>query len=409
MALIVQKFGGTSVGDMTRIRHVAEIIKKEHDQGHHITAVVSAMRGVTDQLVNFILQANPTSREDESLQEHDTILAAGEQVTAGLLALCLQDMGIPSRSFLSWQLPLETDDNFTNANATSVNTKELQMLMSQGGVPIVAGFQGIHKGRITTLGRGGSDATAVILAHGLKADLCDIYTDVSGVFTADPRVISKAQKIPLISFDEMLELSNQGAKVLQAKSVALAKKHQVRLRVLSSFENASGTEVALHGNTSPHQITGIAHHFLDAWVMLKVGGDPAYSSEKLKDVLEAHRFTLQGITTMIHDTTRSELHFAIRRADLFPVVSLLKAFQGDIAFSEITTTYDMANITLVGSAVHQSQGFVTDVLKQIKSLDTKAEVLVIGAHKFSFMIPEQYATQVLETLHQHFITTGHSS
>lgn len=409
MALIVQKFGGTSVADMERIRHVASIIKNTRTKGHQVAAVVSAMSGVTDQLVNFILKARPLARDDEALSEHDVVMAAGEQVTSGLLALCLQEMGIPSRSYLSWQIPLHTDNNFTNANAVSWDPRDVQAFLDQGGVPIVAGFQGVHKNRLTTLGRGGSDATAVLLAEALRADICDIYTDVSGVFTADPRVVRRAQKIPLISFEDMLELSNQGAKVLQPKSVALAQKHRVRLRVLSSFEEGEGTEVSHISEEVKGSVTGIAHHFLDAWVKLSTGSDPAYSSEKLRHILEAHRFHTHGMTTLIHDETRSEIHFAVRRADLVPVTALLQSFQGEVAFSEINTTYEMANITLVGSAIHEQQGFITNVLKTLRDMQVHAEVLVMGMRKFSFMIREQYATQVLEQLHNNFITVGQPS
>lgn len=406
MALLVQKFGGTSVANMDRIRYVASLIAKAREDGNQIVAVVSAMAGVTNQLVSFIQSARPTARDKASLMEHDVILSAGEQVTCGLLSLCLQEMGIPSRSFLGWQVPIQTNDRFTYASVADIHEAAIQEVLSQGGVPVVAGFQGIHEGRVTTLGRGGSDATAVALAHFLKADICDIYTDVSGVFTADPRVIAKAKRLDQLTFAEMLELSNQGAKVLQAKSVELAQKYNVKLRVLSSFEEAPGTEVVPTLKRDMHHVAGLAHHFLDAKIGLRTGSDPAKSAARLKEVLAAQGLFIDGITQNIHDESRSELIFGIKKADLLPTLAILQRFQGDIAFSEMHVDQKTASLSIVGEAIGKTPDFCAKVLASLRKAGIFGEVLVISPMKLSFMIQEEKATEALSLLHEQFVLAG---
>ncbi|MGI4811494.1 MAG: aspartate kinase, partial [Janthinobacterium lividum] len=238
MARIVMKFGGTSVADLDRIRNVALKVKREVDAGNEVAVVVSAMSGVTNQLVAWCQSLAPLHDQ----REYDSVVATGEQVTAGLTAIALQALGVESRSWAGWQIPLQTDDAHGRARITAVEGEALLAEMQAGRVPVVAGFQGIGPSeRITTLGRGGSDTSAVALAAGLKADRCDIYTDVDGIYTTDPRIVARARKLDRISYEEMLELASVGAKVLQTRSVELAMKQRVRVQVLSSFEDRPGT------------------------------------------------------------------------------------------------------------------------------------------------------------------------
>ncbi|HIJ38906.1 MAG TPA: aspartate kinase, partial [Rhodospirillaceae bacterium] len=240
MARIVMKFGGTSVGDCERIKNVAQRVKAEVNRGNQVAVVVSAMSGVTNQLVEYCRQLAPLHDQ----REYDTVVSTGEQVTIGLLAIALQEIGVPARSWMGWQLPIRSDGAHGKARIESIDTKLLAAQLTEGQVAVVAGFQGIGpEDRVTTLGRGGSDTSAVALAAALKADRCDIYTDVDGVYTTDPRIVAKARKLDKITYEEMLELASLGAKVLQTRSVEMAMKHRVRVQVLSSFVDAPGTLV----------------------------------------------------------------------------------------------------------------------------------------------------------------------
>ena len=240
MARLVLKFGGTSVGDIERIKNVAKKVKQEVDAGHEVAVVVSAMSGVTNQLVDYCKQIAKV--HDQA--EYDAVVASGEQVTSGLLAIALQEIGIPARSWQGWQIPLIADETHGKSRIERIDTTKLSENMSQGVVGVVAGFQGVtEKGRIATLGRGGSDTSAVALAAALKADRCDIYTDVDGVYTTDPRIVKSARKLHRVTYEEMLEMASLGAKVLQTRSVEMAMKHHVRVQVLSTFEQAAGSDL----------------------------------------------------------------------------------------------------------------------------------------------------------------------
>src|SRR5258706_13551535 len=252
------KFGGTSVGDYDRIRHVARRVKREVDAGHEVAVVVSAMAGVTNQLVDWV--TGTATLHDA--REYDVAVATGAQVTAGLTALALQALGVPARSWLGWQIPLKTDGVHGKARIQAIDTAELIRRCADGQVAVVAGFQGIGPDtRITTLGHGGSDTSAVALAAALGADRCDIFTDVDGVYTSDPRIVTKARKLDRITYEEMLELASQGAKVLQTRSVELAMKYRVRTQVLSSFSDAPGTLVVDEDEIGEQQVvSGIAYN-----------------------------------------------------------------------------------------------------------------------------------------------------
>src|SRR5260221_10282051 len=267
MARIVMKFGGTSVADLDRIRHVARRVKREVDAGHEVAVVVSAMAGVTNQLVDWV--TGTATLHDA--REYDVVVASGEQVTAGLTALALQALGVPARSWLGWQIPLRTDGVHGKARIQEIDTAELARRFGEGQVAVVAGFQGVGPDtRITTLGRGGSDTSAVALAAALNADRCDIFTDVDRGYTSDPRILTKARKLDKITYEEMLELASQGAKVLQTRSVEMAMNHSVRVQVLSSFSDAPGTmELDEDEIVEKQVVSGIAYNRDEATVTLQ--------------------------------------------------------------------------------------------------------------------------------------------
>lgn len=267
--IVVQKFGGTSVADIACIENVADLVFQEKADGNHVVVVVSAMAGVTDDLVNKVNQI--TSIDNEGIQkEYDVAMASGEQVSSALLALMLQKKGLKSRSWLSWQLPIISDSNYGKSDIISINTDKIIDSLRNDEVPVVAGFQGIHNDRITTMGRGGSDTTAASIAAALSAKRCDIYTDVNGIFTADPNIVKDAKKLDSISYEEMLELSSLGARVLNTKSVETAMKYKVPLRVLSSFEKDSGTVFITDNANNKKLITAVTHSTDEARITVEV-------------------------------------------------------------------------------------------------------------------------------------------
>src|SRR5271166_1059365 len=277
LARIVMKFGGTSVADMARIRTVADRVRREVDAGNQVAVVVSAMAGVTNQLVTWCQELSPL----HDAREYDTVVATGEQVTSGLLAIALQNVGVEARSWQGWQIPIQTDTAHGKARIQDINGGELIRRMEAGQVAVVAGFQGIAPDyRVTTLGRGGSDTSAVALAAALKADRCDIYTDVDGVYTTDPRIVAKARKLDKITYEEMLELASLGAKVLQTRSVEMAMKHRVRVQVLSSFEQKPGTLVCDEDEIVERElVSGIAYSRDEAKItLLKVADRPGVAA-----------------------------------------------------------------------------------------------------------------------------------
>src|ERR1700710_2286539 len=314
MARIVMKFGGTSVADLDRIRNVAQRVKREVDNGHQVAVVVSAMSGVTNQLVKWCTELSPL----HDAREYDSVVATGEQVTAGLLAICLQEMGVDARSWQGWQIPLRTDTAHGTARIQSIEGEELIRRMATNQVAVVAGFQGIAPdNRITTLGRGGSDTSAVALAAALKADRCDIYTDVDGVYTTDPRIVAKARKLSKITYEEMLELASVGAKVLQTRSVELAMKERVRVRVLSSFTDAPGTMVVDEDEVVEQEIVaGIAYSRDEAKITVRQVPDRPGIAAAIFGPLSAANVNVDMIVQSVSAEGSTDLTFTVGRADL---------------------------------------------------------------------------------------------
>ncbi len=333
MARLVQKFGGTSLADMERIKLVAQRVAREVEAGHEVAVVVSAMAGVTNQLVAW---ARETSRLHDA-SEYDVVVSSGEQVTAGLLTLALQNLGVDARSWLGWQIPLRTDDVHGKARIHSIEAAELGRRLARGQVAVVAGFQGVGAcGRITTLGRGGSDTSAVALAAALDAERCDIFTDVDGVYTSDPRIVTKARKLDKITYEEMLEMASQGAKVLQTRSVEMAMNHRVRVQVLSSFSEAPGTLVVDEDEIVEQQVvSGIAYSRDEAKITVQKVPDRPGVAAAIFGPLADNAINVDMIVQNVSEDGRADLTFTVARADLDRAVSVLEERRALLGFAAL--------------------------------------------------------------------------
>ena len=329
MSVIVQKFGGTSVADLERVRNAASRVKSEVDRGNHVVVVVSAMAGTTNQLVQWAGEASSL----HDTREYDAVVSTGEQVTAGLLAIVLQDMGISARSWLGWQLPIRTDSSHGGARIQDIDVDEIRKRFEQGQVAVVAGFQGLSaENRITTLGRGGSDTSAVALAAALNAERCDIYTDVDGIYTSDPRIVTRARKLEKITYEEMLELASLGAKVLQTRSVELAMNHRVRLQVLSSFSDSPGTLVVDEDEIVEKEIvSGIAYSRDEAKITLRrVADRPGVAAAVFGPLAEAN-INVDMIVQNISQTDQlTDLTFTVTRSHLDRAVAVLEKARPEV-------------------------------------------------------------------------------
>ncbi len=405
MALLVLKFGGTSVGDTTRIKNVANIVKKELDAGHQVAVVVSAMSGTTNQLVKWTqeISALPDARE------YDAVVAAGEQITAGLTAVALQAIGIPSRSWLGWQVPIRTDGMHGRARIQEIDTEILKKTMLDGQVPVVAGFQGISpEGRITTVGRGGSDTAAVALAAALKADRCDIYTDVDGVYTCDPRIVTKARKLNKISFEEMLEMASLGAKVLQTRSVELAMKERVRLQVKSTFaEDVAGTFVVTEEEMSEADmleqqvISGITYSRDEAKITLKAVEDKPGVSAKIFGPLAEQGINVDMIVQNISEekNARTDMTFTVTRGDVDRAVKTLEDNRAAIGFAAVHVDKDVAKVSVVGLGMRSHVGVAQTMFRTLAEKNINIRVIATSEIKISVLIEEAYTELALRALH----------
>src|SRR5712671_5046098 len=330
MTRIVQKFGGTSVADIARIKNVARRVKCEVDAGNEVAVVVSAMAGTTNQLVDW---TRDNSRLHDA-REYDVVVASGEQVSAGLLSLALQDLGVDARSWLGWQIPIRTDGVHGKARIEAIDVTEIRRRLAQGQVAVVAGFQGVGpRGRITTLGRGGSDTSAVALAAALEADRCDIFTDVDGVYTTDPRIVAKARKLSRITYEEMLEMASQGAKVLQTRSVEMAMNHRVRVQVLSSFRDAPGTLVVDEDEIVEKQVvSGIAYSRDEAKITVQRVADRPGVAAAIFGPLADSAINVDMIVQNISEDGKTDLTFTVARSDLDRAVAVLGECKQAVGF-----------------------------------------------------------------------------
>ena len=401
MALIVQKFGGTSVGDLDRIRNVATRVKTEVDAGNQVAVVVSAMAGTTNQLVAWARDIGPM----HDAREYDTIVATGEQVTVGLLAIALQNLGIDARSWLGWQIPIRTDEVHGAARIDSIDTTLMRERLAGGQVAVVAGFQGIGPdGRVATLGRGGSDTSAVALAAALDADRCDIYTDVDGVYTTDPRIAPKAQKLEQITFEEMLEMASLGAKVLQTRSVAMAMRHNVNLQVRSSFSDAPGTLVVNEDAiVEQEKISGIAYSPDEAKVTIQgLPDEPGIAAAIFGELADSHINVDMIVQSAASEGQRTDITFSLGRGDLDRALEIIGGKQDGLAFQGVDSKGDVTKISVVGTAMRSQPGVAKTMFETLAERGINIEVISTSEIKISVLIASEYTELAVRSLHSAF-------
>jgi len=398
MARIVQKFGGTSVADMARIKAVAARVKREVDAGNEVAVVVSAMAGVTNQLVAWTSEACPL----HDAREYDTVVASGEQVTAGLLALSLQNLGVNARSWLGWQIPLRTDGVHGKARIDAIPTEDLIRRMRDGQVAVVAGFQGIGPdNRITTLGRGGSDTSAVALAAALGAERCDIFTDVDGVYTSDPRIVAKARKLDRITYEEMLELASQGAKVLQTRSVEMAMNHRVRVQVLSSFTDVPGTLVVDEDEiVEKRVVSGIAYNRDEAKItLLKVADRPGVAAAIFGPLADNAINVDMIVQNVSEDGRFTDLTFTVAKADLDRAVKVLEGKRAELGFAAIKPDSNVVKISVIGVGMRSHAGVAKEMFRTLAEKGINIQVISTSEIKVSVLVAEEYTELALRALH----------
>lgn len=398
MARVVKKFGGTSVADVERIRAVAQRVKRAHDAGDEVAVVVSAMAGVTNQLVGYANAISPL----HDPREYDVVVASGEQVTAGLLAMALQEQGVPARSWLGWQIRFRTDDAHGKARISGVDDGALEAGLAAGEVPVIAGFQGVtDANRITTLGRGGSDTTAVALAAALRADRCDIYTDVDGIYTTDPRIVAKARKLATITFEEMLEMASVGAKVLQTRAVELAMKYGVRMQVLSSFDESPGTFVVGEEEAMEHElVSGVAYSRDEAKIsLLRVADRPGVAAGIFGPLAEASinvDMIVQNISPA-GDTT--DLTFTVSEADLERAVDVIRRNRENIGYGDLLFDPGVVKVSVIGVGMRSHAGIASQMFRALAERGINIQVITTSEIKVSVLIDEAYTELAVRALH----------
>jgi aspartate kinase len=398
MARIVQKFGGTSVADVARIKSVAQRVKREVDAGNEVAVIVSAMAGVTNQLEGW---TSDTSRLHDA-REYDVVVASGEQVTAGLLALALQEIGVNARSWLGWQVPIRTDGVHGKARIQEIPTDDLIRRMGEGQVAVVAGFQGIGSdNRITTLGRGGSDTSAVALAAALHADRCDIFTDVDGVYTTDPRIVAKARKLDRITYEEMLEFASQGAKVLQTRSVEMAMNHRVRVQVLSSFTDVPGTLVVDEDEiVEKRVVSGIAYNRDEAKITVQKVADRPGVAAAIFGPLADHAINVDMIVQNVSEDGKfTDLTFTVGKADLERAVKVLEAKRKEVGFAALKPDPNVVKISVIGVGMRSHAGVAKEMFHALAAKGINIQVISTSEIKVSVLVAEEYTELAVRALH----------
>ncbi|MFK5978787.1 MAG: aspartate kinase [Rhizobiaceae bacterium] len=409
MARLVMKFGGTSVADLERIRNVAHHVKREVDAGNEVAVVVSAMAGKTNELVAWTREASPM----HDAREYDAIVASGEQVSAGLLAITLQNIGVDARSWQGWQIPVKTDIAHGAARIESIDGSLLIERIGAGQVAVIAGFQGISPdNRIATLGRGGSDTSAVAIAAAIKADRCDIYTDVDGVYTTDPRIEPKAARLDKISFEEMLEMASLGAKVLQVRSVELAMVHGVRLFVRSSFEdpmehgmNANGMPVGTlicdeDEIVEKQVVTGIAYTRDEAQISLRrVPDKPGVSATIFSPLAAAHVNVDMIVQSVSEDGSKTDMTFTIPESDLARAVAVLEEHKSEIGYEAIQNDSGLGKISVIGMGMRSHAGVASTAFEALAQKGINIRAITTSEIKFSVLIDTDYVELAVRTLH----------
>jgi aspartate kinase len=409
MARIVMKFGGTSVADMDRIRNVARHVKREFDAGNEVAVVVSAMAGFTNQLVAWTREASAL----HDAREYDTVVAAGEQITSGLLAIVLQEMGVPARSWLGWQIPIRTDSAHGAARIQDIACDVLKERFAQGQVAVIAGFQGIAPdNRIATLGRGGSDTSAVAVAAAINADRCDIYTDVDGVYTTDPRIVPNARRLERVAFEEMLEMASLGAKVLQVRSVELAMMHGVRTFVRSSFESPDAPQTG-PGNLPPGTlicdedeivekqiVTGIAFSKDEAKITLRrVADQPGVAANVFGRLSEANVNVDVIVQNVSADGRHTDMTFTVPRTDFDRSMDVITSARDEIDYEEVSGSADIVKVSVIGIGMRSHAGVAAQMFKALAEKGINIQAITTSEIKISILIDAAYTELAVRTLH----------
>ncbi len=407
MARIVMKFGGTSMAGTERIRNVALRVKREVDAGNEVAVVVSAMSGETDRLVNFCREAAPLADP----KEYDVVVASGEQVTSGLLAITLQAMGVPARSWLGWQLPIRTSDAHASARIETIDCEALGNALAAGEVAVIPGFQGMtENGRVTTLGRGGSDTSAVAMAAAMKADRCDIYTDVDGVYTTDPRIVPRARKLDKVTYEEMLELASVGAKVLQTRSVGLAMKERVRVQVLSSFVDQTGAHLPGtlivgddeigDADVERQLITGIAHDKNEAKITLvNVPDRPGAVASIFGPLADSNINVDMIIQNIAHDAGSTDVTFTVPGAELVRALDALEKSRDKIGYETLVHDTRVAKISIVGVGMRSHAGVAAKMFETLGARGINIQAISTSEIKVSVLIDEDETELAVRVLH----------
>jgi aspartate kinase len=410
MSRLVMKFGGTSVANIERIRNVAQHVKREVDAGHEVAVVVSAMSGKTNELVGWATDASAL----HDAREYDAVVASGEQVTSGLLAIALQAVGIQARSWQGWQIPIRTSDAHGSARILDIDGSEIvKRFKERKEVAVVSGFQGISKdtGRITTLGRGGSDTSAVAIAAAIRADRCDIYTDVDGVYTTDPRVVPKAKRLEKVAFEEMLELASQGAKVLQVRSVELGMVHNVRVFVRSSFDKPE--DIDPHSNHPPgtlicseeeiveqQVVTGIAFSKDEAQISVRhVQDKPGVAAAIFGPLAEASINVDMIVQNVSEDGSFTDLTFTVPASDYVRAKETITKAKDAIGYSRLDSATDVAKVSVIGIGMRSHAGVAAQAFKALSQRNINIRAITTSEIKFSLLIDEAYTELAVRTLH----------
>ncbi|MBK8908406.1 MAG: aspartate kinase [Rhodospirillales bacterium] len=398
MARLVQKYGGTSVGDIERIRAVARSVKKSVDAGHQVAVVVSAMAGVTDKLVELVAAVSGL----HDAREYDAVVASGEQVSTALLALALQNLGVAARSWQGWQIPVRTDAAHGRARILDIDCTELICRLDRGEVAVVAGFQGLAPdNRIATLGRGGSDTSAVALAAALNADRCDIFTDVDGVYTSDPRIVARARKLDTITFEEMLEMASQGAKVLQTRAVEVAMNHGVRLQVLSAFDDVPGTLVVGDDELIEQQlVSGITYSRDEAKITLvRVADRPGVAAAIFGPLADSSINVDMIVQNVGAEGNTTDLTFTVTKADLKRAVAVIQGHRDTIGYADLRWDADVVKVSVIGVGMRSHAGVAQLMFRTLAEKGINIGVISTSEIKVSVLIEEMFTELAVRALH----------
>jgi aspartate kinase len=399
MAKIVMKFGGTSVADLDRIRHVATLVKREVDAGNQVAVTVSAMAGETNKLVAWARELSPLY----DAREYDVVVASGEQVSAGLTAIALQTIGVNARSWMGWQIPVRTSSMHSSARIEQIEADELNKRLASGETAVVAGFQGLAPdNRITTIGRGGGDTSAVAVAAALKADRCDIYTDVDGVYTTDPRIVPKARRLEKIAYEEMLEMASLGAKVLQTRSVEIAMLHRVPVRVLSTFAPEKGGTLVCDEEdiVEKKPVTGIAYSRDEAKITLhKIPDRPGIAAAIFGPLADSGINIDMIVQNVSEDGRKTDMTFTVSRGDLATTLAVVEKAGPVIGYRDITSDSDVAKVSIIGIGMRAHPGVAQTMFRTLSEKGINIQVISTSEIKVSVLIAEEYVELAVRALH----------